>query len=108
MRQPIPAFHYMVAVAGGHDIRCAPYETFGTKALSRRVLEALQDRSACLMANHGLVCLGPDLAGALALAEEVEHLARTYLLCLGAGDPVILDDAQMEKVLSKFEAYRRA
>jgi L-fuculose-phosphate aldolase len=107
MRQPIPAFHYMVAAAGGHDIRCAPYETFGTQALSRRVVEALRDRSACLMANHGLVCLGDDLDGALALADEVEHLARTYLLCLAAGGPAILDDGQMEQVLRKFEGYRR-
>ncbi len=70
--KPIPAFHYMVAVAGGNDIRCAPYATFGTQELSDYVLLALEDRKACLMANHGLVCVGVDLPGALALAVEVE------------------------------------
>jgi L-fuculose-phosphate aldolase len=106
LRRPIPAFHYMVAVAGGRDIRCAPYETFGTQALSDRVVEALQGRQACLLANHGLVCLAPDLSTALALAIEVEQLAETYLNCLATGEPAILDDAEMDRVLKKFEDYR--
>jgi L-fuculose-phosphate aldolase len=105
--RPIPAFHYMVAIAGGRDIRCAPYETFGSQALSDRVVEGLQGRRACLMANHGLVCLGSGLSAALALAVEVEQLARTYLQSLAVGDPVILDDAEMERVLQKFEEYGR-
>lgn len=105
LRRPLPAFHYMVAVAGGRDIRCAPYATFGTQALSDHVLAALQDRRACLMANHGLLCLAPDLPRALALAVEIEALARSYLLCLSVGEPSVLDDAEMERVLEKFKDY---
>ena len=105
MHKPIPAFHYMVAVAGGRDIACAPYATFGTQELSNHVLEALQGRKACLMANHGLVCLAENLDKAMALAIEVEQLARTYLRCLAAGEPVILDDAEMDRVLLKFRTY---
>lgn len=103
--KPIPAFHYMVAVAGGKDIRCSPYATFGTQELSDHVLTALEDRKACLMANHGIVCLGRDLPGALALAIEVEQLAQVYYQCLVAGEPVVLDDAEMERVLEKFKTY---
>ena len=105
LHQPIPAFHYMVAVAGGRDIRCAPYATFGTQALSNYVLEALQGRKACLMANHGLLCLAAGLDTALALAIEVEQLARAYLRCLSVGEPVILDDEEMDRVLLKFKSY---
>lgn len=105
MHKPIPAFHYMVAVAGGREIACAPYATFGTQQLSNHVLEALQGRKACLMANHGLVCLAENLDKAMALAIEVEQLARTYLRCLAAGEPVILDDAEMDRVLLKFRTY---
>ena len=105
LNEPIPAFHYMVAVAGGRDIRCAPYATFGTQDLSNHVLEALQDRKACLMANHGLICLADDLDKALALAIEVEQLAQTYLHCLSVGNPVILDDEEMDRVLLKFKSY---
>ena len=103
--RPIPAFHYMVAIAGGRDIRCSPYATFGSQELSDQVLIALRDRRACLMANHGLLCLAGDLVGALALAVEIEQLARTYLQCLSVGDPTILEDAEMERVLTKFENY---
>lgn len=105
LHQPIPAFHYMVAVAGGRDIRCAPYETFGSQALSNHVLDALEDRQACLMANHGLVCLATGLGKALALAIEIEQLARAYIRCLCVGKPVILDDEEMERVLVKFKTY---
>jgi len=101
----IPAFHYMVAVAGGRNIRCAPYATFGSQALSNHVLDALRDRRACLMANHGLICLAGSLDKALALAIEVEQLARAYLRCLSVGNPVILDDEEMDRVLSKFKSY---
>jgi len=103
--KPIPAFHYMVAVAGGKDIRCSPYATFGTQELSDHVLAALEDRRACLMANHGVVCIGGDLSGALALAVEVEQLAQVYYQCLVAGEPVVLDDEEMERVLEKFKGY---
>ena len=103
--KPIPAFHYMVAVAGGKDIRCSAYATFGTQELSDHALAALDGRKACLMANHGLVCLERDLPRALALAVEVEQLAQAYYQCLAIGEPAILDDQEMEKVLEKFTTY---
>lgn len=103
--RPIPAFHYVVAVAGGRDIRCAAYATFGTQELSDHVLTALTDRKACLMANHGLICLETDLARALALAIEIEQLAQVYYQCLAVGEPVILDDEEMDRVLEKFKDY---
>jgi len=105
MHEPIPAFHYMVAVAGGRNIRCAPYATFGSQALSHHVLEALKDRRACLMANHGLLCLAESLDKALTLAIEVEQLARMYIHCLSVGKPMILDDEEMDRVLLKFKSY---
>jgi L-fuculose-phosphate aldolase len=101
----IPAFHYMVAMAGGRDIRCSAYATFGTRELSDHVLQALSGRKACLMANHGLICLERDLPRALALAVEVEHLARAYCQCLAIGEPVLLDDEEMDRVLEKFRHY---
>jgi L-fuculose-phosphate aldolase len=107
LHRGIPAFHYMVAVAGGNDIRCAPYATFGSQALSDHVLAALADRNACLMANHGLVAIGRSLEAALALAVEVESLAQMYWTALQAGDPVLLSDAEMEIVLDKFASYGR-
>ena len=108
MHEPIPAFHYMVAVAGGRNIRCAPYATFGTQELSDHVVAALSGRKACLMANHGLLCLEQDLDAALALAIEVEQLAKTYLQCLSVGRAVILDDEEMTRVISKFKSYRES
>lgn len=107
-RRSIPAFHYMVAVAGGRNIRCAPYRTFGTQALSDVTLEALRDRRACLMANHGVICLAQSLERALDLAVEVEQLSRSYLACLQSGEPFILDDAEMARVLEKFSNYGAA
>ena len=103
--ESLPAFHYMVAVAGGRDIRCAPYATFGTQALSDHVLEALSGRKACLMANHGVVCLAENLDKVMGLAIEVEHLARTWLQCRSVGEPVVLDDEEMDRVLEKFSVY---
>ncbi len=100
----INAFHYMVAVAGGADIRCAPYATFGTQALSDAVLEALADRKACLMAHHGLLACGRDLAQALEVAVEVETLAAQYLAALAIGEPPTLDDTEMAEILRKFDA----
>jgi len=105
LNRAIPAFHYMVAVAGGRDVRCAPYATFGSQELSDRVVDALNGRKACLMANHGLVCLAENLDRALALAIEIETLARTYLQALSVGEPIILDDAEMDRVLLKFKSY---
>jgi L-fuculose-phosphate aldolase len=101
----IPAFHYMVAVAGGTDIRCAPYHTFGTQELSDAVRIALTDRKACLLANHGVIATGADLTQALALAGEVENLAGQYCAALTLGEIRILDDAQMRLVLEKFRTY---
>jgi L-fuculose-phosphate aldolase len=105
LRRPIPAFHYMVTRAGGEDIRCADYATFGTQELSRHVLKALEGRLACLMANHGMVALGATLAGAYRLAVEVETLAAMYWRALQVGEPVLLDAAEMQRVLEKFRTY---
>lgn len=104
-RREIPPFHYMVAVAGGANIRCAPYATFGTAALSDAVLAGLEGRRACLLANHGLVALGADLPRALKLTMEVEELAKQYLLALGAGGPVLLSATEIAEALKQFETY---
>lgn len=101
----IPAFHYMVAVAGGRDIRCAEYATFGSTELSDKVIEALDGRKACLMSHHGLTCFESDLSSVLALAKEVEHLAGVYCRILAMGDAKILDDVEMTRVLEKFKTY---
>jgi L-fuculose-phosphate aldolase len=103
--QGIPAFHYMVAVAGGADIRCAPYATFGSQTLSDHALEALKDRKACLLANHGVIATGADLPGALRLAGEVENLAAQYCAALAAGKPHLLEAAEMARVLDLFRTY---
>ena len=103
----IPAFHYMIAVAGGSDIRCAPYATFGTQELSDGALRALEGRKACLLANHGMIAAGGTLADALALAVEVEGLAEQYWRALQIGEPTLLSDAEMETVLAKFASYGR-
>lgn len=103
----IPAFHYMVAMAGGDDIRCAPYATFGSAELSAAALVALRGRRACLLANHGMLAFGTSLDEALALAVEVETLARMYCQALLLGDPVILDDVQMRAVVARFADYGR-
>ena len=101
----IPAFHYMVALAGGNDIPLVPYATFGTEELSRHVAQGLAARDACLMANHGQIAIGPTLASALELAGEVEVLAEQYSKVLMLGPPVLLSDAEMELMLGKFKAY---
>jgi L-fuculose-phosphate aldolase len=101
----IPAFHYMVAVAGGPDIRCAPYHAFGTQELSDAALAALKDRKACLLANHGVIATGADLRAAIYLAGEVESLAEQYCTALTLGEVRILDDTQMRRVLEKFRTY---
>jgi L-fuculose-phosphate aldolase len=101
----IPAFHYMVAVAGGDSIRCAGYATFGTEALSKAVLKALRDRRACLMAHHGIVAFGQDLGRAVRLAIEVETLAAQYWHVLQLGRPRLLDKAEMARVIARFRTY---
>ncbi|MBE9554883.1 MAG: L-fuculose-phosphate aldolase [Proteobacteria bacterium] len=101
----IPAFHYMVAVAGGDSIRCAPYATFGSQELSDNALAALEGRKACLLANHGMICIDRDLDAVLALAVEVETLARQYCQALQLGEPIVLPAAEMRRVLEKFKTY---
>ena len=103
--RPIPAFHYMVAVAGGADIPLVPYATFGTPELAAHVAEALATRKACLMANHGQIAAGKDLDAALELAGEVENLAAQYLEVLKLGEVYLLDDTQMNEVLETFKSY---
>jgi len=97
----IGPFHYMVGVAGGEDIRCAEYATFGTEELSQNALRALEQRKACLLAHHGILAVGADLAAALALAVEVEELAAQYLAALAIGEPPKLSSEQMRAVLAK-------
>ncbi len=104
-RKSIPAFHYMIAVAGGDSIRCAPYATFGTEELSQHAVAALSGRSACLLANHGVLALGGDPLAAARLALEVEQLAKQYCVTLQSGEPEILNKKQMQEVLEKFEHY---
>ena len=105
LQKDIPAFHYMVAVAGGDSIRCAPYATFGTQELSDNALAALDGRRACLLANHGLIALGADPQSALALAVEVEALAAQYCRALQIGQPEILPPGEMRRVLEGFRLY---
>ncbi len=101
----IPPFHYMVAVGGGRDIRCAPYATFGTEKLADAVIEALDNRLACLMANHGMLVLGRDLDDAYKRAVEIETLAAQYLKALAVGKPTLLTVSDMAVVLEKFKSY---
>jgi L-fuculose-phosphate aldolase len=105
MQRSIPAFHYMVAVAGGTDVRCAPYATFGTQALSDHAIAALEGRDACLLAHHGMIAVGRTLERALALAIEVETLAEMYWRTLLLGEPALLPDDEMATVLEKFRTY---
>ena len=104
-RMDIPAVHYMIAAAGGPTLRCAGYATFGTPELSALVLQALDGRQACLMAHHGMVAMGTDLAKAMWLAVEVETLCRQYALALQIGTPHVLPDAEIARVVAKFTTY---
>lgn len=101
----IPAFHYMVAVAGGDSIRCAPYAIFGSPGLAAAAVESLAGRRACLLGNHGQIAIGSTLGKALALAVEVEELSAQYLLARQAGTPQILDGEEMAEVLARFSGY---
>jgi L-fuculose-phosphate aldolase len=107
LRRELPAFHYMVAIAGGRDVPCVPYHLFGTEALSLAVAIAFADRDACLMANHGLVAAGPTLARAMKVAQEIESLCEVYLKALAVGEPAVLSAAQMAEVIAKFRSYGR-
>ncbi len=107
LRLDLPAFHYMVAVAGGDSIRCAPYATYGTDALARHAVTALQGRTACLLANHGQIAVGPTLSRAFAVAAEVEHLCGVYLRARAVGEPARLTPGEMAEALAKFATYGR-
>lgn len=104
-RKPIPAFHYMVAIAGGTDIPLVPYDTYGTKELARHVAKGLFHRDACLMANHGQIAIARTLPAALELAREVETLAEQYCKVLALGKAHILPDEEMARVLKRFKSY---
>ena len=105
LHKDIPPFHYMIAVVGGDTIRCAPYALFGSQALSDNALSALQDRKACLLANHGMICLGKDLDDALAVTVEVENLCEQYWRTLQIGEPHLLSEAEMRDVFQQFKGY---
>jgi len=107
IRKKIPAFHYMVAVAGGDDIKCAKYATYGTSQLSKYILKALKNRTACLIENHGQVSFSENLSGAFELAQEIENLAGQYIECLRIGKPKILSKSQMNSVLRKVKNYKQ-
>ena len=103
----IPPFHYMIALAGGEDIKCADYATFGTEELSKNVIKALEDRSACLMSNHGQVAFGKNLEQAFELAQEIENICHQYTIALKLGEPKILSLEEMKKVLEKAKNYKK-
>ena len=106
--EPIPAFHYMIALAGGDDIKCAEYATFGTSELSINILKALENRKACLMSNHGQITFGVNLKQAFELAEEVENICHQYIITLKIGKPKILSYSDMQKILEKIKYYKKA
>ena len=106
-KKPIPAFHYMVALAGGNDIKCANYATYGTRKLSLNILKALKNRKACLISNHGQIAYDDNLSKAFELAEEVENLSLQYITALKIGRPKILSNVEMNKVLAKAKNYKR-
>lgn len=105
LRKGLPPFHYMIAVAGGDSIRCAPYALFGTEALSHAAVKALEGRRACLLANHGMIALGSTLRQALDVAVEVESLCEQYLRALQVGEPVLLNSHEMSEVFEQFKGY---
>lgn len=106
--RPLPAFHYMVAVAGGDSVPLVPYFTFGTEELSQAVGAAMVDRKACLLAHHGLIAAGATLAEAMKVVQEIEALCEVYLKALAVGEPATLTPAQMAEVIEKFKGYGRA
>ena len=103
----IPPFHYMIALAGGEDIKCADYATFGTEELSSNVIKALENRTACLMSNHGQVAFGKNLDEAFELAQEIENICHQYIIALKLGQPKILSFEEMKKVLDKAKNYKK-
>ena len=104
-RKDIPPVHYMIAAAGGSSIRCSRYATYGTAELSQAALEALKDRNCCILANHGMIATGPNLAKAQWLAVELETIAKQYYLTLCIGGPVLLGEAEIAQVKERFKGY---
>ena len=102
----IPPFHYMIALAGGEDIRCSEYATFGTHELSMNIIKALKDRKACLMSNHGQVAYGVNLSKAFELAQEIENICQQYIIALKMGEPKNLSLSEMNKILDKVKNYK--
>lgn len=102
---PLPPFHYAVAEFGGDDVRCAPYVTFGTPELARFAAEAMTGRTACLLANHGMICRGRDALGALTTALRLETLCRQYLIARTAGTPRLLTRAEMAAAQERYRTY---
>ncbi len=105
LRRDIPAVHYMIAAFGGSTVRCAPYATFGTAELAGLALQAMEGRNACLLANHGMIVAGPNLARAMWLAVELETLAKQYCVSLTIGGPVVLTDAEVAEAAKGFAGY---
>ena len=106
-RKDIPAFHYMIALAGGDSIKCAKYATFGTQELSDNIIDALENRKACLMSNHGQVAFGENLESAFELAEELENICHQYINTIKLGDPKILSSSEMDVILEKVKNYKK-
>ncbi|OED38787.1 fuculose phosphate aldolase [Chromatiales bacterium (ex Bugula neritina AB1)] len=104
-RESIPACHYMIAAFGGNSVRCANYETFGTPELSTAIATAMEDRSACLLANHGMIAAGKDLDNAMWAAVELETLAKQYYYAKLAGNMQVIPDDEMDRVIEKFKSY---
>tara|TARA_A100001011_G_scaffold361506_1_gene409671 strand:- start:248 stop:877 length:630 start_codon:yes stop_codon:yes gene_type:complete len=103
----VPAFHYMVALAGGNDLKCANYATFGTQELSDNIINALKNRKACLMSNHGQVAFGDSLEQAFELAQEVENICHQYINAIKIGEPKILSSSEMDVILEKVKNYKK-
>jgi len=103
----IPAFHYMIALAGGDNIKCAKYATFGTQELSNNIIDALENRRACLMSNHGQVAFGENLESAFELAEELENICHQYINTIKLGNPKILSSSEMDVILEKVKNYKK-
>ena len=106
-KKNIPAFHYMVGVAGGEDIKCSKYATFGTRELSKNIILALKNRSACLIGNHGQIAFGENLDKAFELAQEVENICNQFINALRIGIPKILSKNEMKIVLGKMKNYKK-
>ena len=104
----VPAFHYMVALAGGNDLKCAKYATFGTQELSDNIINALKNRKACLMSNHGQVAFGDNLEQAFELAQEVENICHQYINTIKIGEPKILSSSEMDVILEKVKNYKKS